>query len=356
LVVLFATRGLAAVEFEFVALGNLRGTDESGKRSSSAHGVSGDGQAVVGKSLSSVGLNVTRGDEAFVWVRPRGMQGLDALPAANATYFSSALDASDQGMVVVGESNTATGKQAFRWSRASGKMVAMGALPRHEESVAYGVSADGKVIVGLSSSPQRKLAFRWTEEQGMKSLGDLPGGRDSSFARAVSRDGKVVVGIGSSERGKEAFRWTAETGMVGLGDLAGGDFESAASGVSRDGSVIVGQSYSDKGKEAFRWTAEDGLIGLGDLSDGELASMAFAVSGDGKTIVGQASGPNGPEAFVWTAEQGMQSLRALLGNNPAAALWRLNEARDVSDDGTIVVGTGLNAQEETAAWLIRSKP
>ena len=92
------------------------------------------------------------------------------------------------------------------------------------------------------------------------------------------------------------------------------------------------------------------------ISDGEFASTAFAVSGDGKTIVGQACGPNGPEAFVWTAEQGMQSLRTLLGDNPVAAGWRLSKARDVSDDGTIVVGTGFNPREETAAWLIRIRP
>ena len=60
-VILLATRGLTAAEYEFVVLGDLRGTDESGKKSSSAYGVSGDGQAVVGESLSSVGLGVTRG-------------------------------------------------------------------------------------------------------------------------------------------------------------------------------------------------------------------------------------------------------------------------------------------------------
>ena len=124
--ILLATRGLTAAEYEFVVLGDLRGTDESGKKSSSAYGVSGDGQAVVGESLSSVGLGVTRGLEAFVWMRPQGMRGLDALPADNAAYFSSALDVSDQGMVVVGESNTSTGKQAFRWSRAGEKLVGMG--------------------------------------------------------------------------------------------------------------------------------------------------------------------------------------------------------------------------------------
>ncbi len=351
--ILLATRGLTAAEYEFVVLGDLRGTDESGKKSSSAYGVSGDGQAVVGESLSSVGLGVTRGLEAFVWMRPQGMRGLDALPSDNAAYFSSCSTSRTRGWRLWERATLPWGNRLFAGRVTEENWSGSGTLPQHEESTAYGVSADGRVIVGLSSSTQGKLAFRWTAEQGMQSLGDLPGGREDSSGRAVNRDGTVVVGNSSSSRGTEAFRWTAETGLEGLGELAGGRFFSAAAGVSRDGSVIVGQSYSDNGKEAFRWTAADGMTGLGDLPGGEFASTAYAVSGDGKTIVGQASGPSGPEAFLWTPDKGMQSLTALLGNNSAAAGWRLNESRDVSDDGTVVVGSGLNAQQEPAAWLIR---
>ena len=55
LVTWLVQRGVAATEFEFVPLGNLRGSADFGKRSE-AYGVSPDGQAVVGVSLSSVGL------------------------------------------------------------------------------------------------------------------------------------------------------------------------------------------------------------------------------------------------------------------------------------------------------------
>jgi probable HAF family extracellular repeat protein len=347
LAVVLAPRLVAAVEFEFISLGNLRGAGEFGK-SSQAHGVSADGQAVVGVSLSSVGLGVTRGEEAFLWVRPGPMRGLDALSPSETEYFSAAYDVSDQGRVVVGESQTDGGRQAFRWTQAAG-MVSLGTPALDETSIAYGVSADGKIIVGT----QCKVAFRWTEEQGMTSLGDLPGGQKKSTALAVSSDGKVVVGCGSTDNGTEAFRWTAETGLQGLGNLTGGGLFSAADGVSRDGSVIVGTAKSDNGTEAFRWTATDGMTALGDLPDGEFSSAAHAVSGDGKIVVGRAAGPSGPEAFLWTAEQGMQSLGALVRNIPAAAPWRLTEARDISDDATVVVGIGINPEKQTAAWLIR---
>jgi uncharacterized membrane protein len=144
--------------------------------------------------------------------------------------------------------------------------------------------------------------------------------------------------------------------MIQLGDLAGGRTWSAAFNTSRDGSIIVGQSYSERGKEAFRWSEVEGMVGLGDLPEGEFASTASAVSGDGSTIVGQASSAAGVEAFIWTRDKGLQRLADLLKATPDAQGWRLIEARDISDDGTVIVGTGLNAKQENAAWLIRIGP
>lgn len=342
------------VEYQFLDLGNLKGKeDNTEKAHSSAYGVSGDGTAAVGESLSLIGLGITRGNEAFLWTPATGLRGLDALPTGEAPFYSAAWDVADRGAVVVGESHTDKGKQAFRWLQTSGKMSSLGALPDHEESIAYGVSGDGRVIVGVSRGRGARFAFRWTEQRGMESLGDLPGGREDSTARAISRDGSTAVGHGTGSAGVEAFLWTADSGLIRLGDLAGGRTWSAAFGVSRDGSVIVGQSYSKAGKEAFRWTESGGMQGLGDLPEGEFASSATAVSGDGATVVGQASSASGSEAFLWTTEGGLQRIADLLKSTPAAQGWRFSETRDISDDGTVLVGTGLNAKGEDAAWLLR---
>ncbi len=354
LLLLFAGHGLAASRaepdsaVEFVALGNLGGSDSFGE-SSRALGISDDGTAVVGDSLASVGLGVTRGVEAFLWTRRNGLQGLGAL--ADDLFSSTAWDVSRGGAVVVGHSRTESGQQAFRWDRSQG-IRGLGYLPRHDRSMAYGVSADGKVIVGLSSSATVTLAFRWTEATGPVSLGDLPGGRTSSAALAVSADGGVVVGRGSSTRGEEAFRWTAEEGLVGLGDLAAGDFYSAAFGVSADGQYVVGAARSANGVEAFIWSAAIGMRGLGDLHDGDFASTAYAVSATGGIVVGQASGPNGAEAFLWDGDR-MQSLQALAASQPECRGWELQAARDVSANGTVIVGVGRNPEGEPAAWLLR---
>ena len=71
-------------------------------------------------------------------------------------------------------------------------------------SRAWAVSADGSVVVGESYSEQGLEAFRWTPSGGMFGLGDLPGGSFYSFALGLSRDGAVVVGGSNSGSGREA--------------------------------------------------------------------------------------------------------------------------------------------------------
>jgi probable HAF family extracellular repeat protein len=333
---------------QFIPLGNLGGSDSFGE-SSRALGISEDGSAVVGDSLAAVGLGVTKGVEAFVWTQQNGMRGLGAL--SEDPFASTACDVSRGGAVVVGHSRTPAGTQAFRWQQAHG-IRGLGHLPRHHRSVAYGVSADGQVIVGLSSSSAATLAFRWTDATGLVSLGDLPGGGTSSAALAVSADGRVVVGRGSSQRGQEAFRWTEQEGLVGLGDLPAGQFYSAAFGVSAEGQYVVGAARSAVGVEAFLWSPATGMTPLGGLREGDFASTAYAVSATGQVVVGQASGPNGAEACVWNHTQ-IQSLHALVHKQPEYQKWELRAARDVSADGTVIVGVGRNPAGKPAAWLLR---
>jgi probable HAF family extracellular repeat protein len=87
-------------------------------------------------------------------------------------------------------------------------------------SEATAVSSDGSVVVGVSNSASGKEeAFRWTSATGMVGLSDLPGGSFQSVARHVSSDGSVIVGYSESASGQTAFRWTSSGGMVSLGDL-----------------------------------------------------------------------------------------------------------------------------------------
>jgi probable HAF family extracellular repeat protein len=44
------------------------------------------------------------------------------------------------------------------------------------DSTARGTSANGSIVVGQSSSVNGNEAFRWTQTTGMVGLGDFPGG------------------------------------------------------------------------------------------------------------------------------------------------------------------------------------
>ena len=176
-----------------------------------------------------------------------------------------------------------------------------------ETGLATGVSRDGGVVVGQSSSARGREAFRWTAEAGLQALGDLRGGPFESEARAVSADGAVVVGAGSTESGRIAFRWSAPAGLQSLGDLPGGEAHSEALAVSADGATVVGYGTTEAGEEAFLWTRRGGLRPLRDLLhermsaepalaaalEGWRLTRVTAISADGETLAGIGRGPDG---------------------------------------------------------------
>jgi hypothetical protein len=52
----------------------------------------------------------------------------------------------------------------------------------------------------------------------------------------------------------------------------------------------------------------------------------------------------------------MQPLQSLVHDPAKMAGWQLREARGISDDATVIVGVARNAQGDTVAWLMRSRP
>jgi probable HAF family extracellular repeat protein len=227
------------------------------------------------------------------------------------------------------------------------------------------VSDAGDHVVGASSSSATgangEEAFLWRESEGtLRGLGSLPGGSTQSAALGVSGDGAVVVGEASSSRSganeREAFRWTEAEGMTALGDLPGARFASRANAISSDGRVVVGASSSAASGtslvEAFRWTEAEGMQPLGDLPGGLYESEALAASRDGSVIVGTSGTRAGETAFVWRATSGMRSISAVLEEGGVdLGTWRLTAATGVSDDGAVVVGTGIDPFGRDQGWV-----
>jgi probable HAF family extracellular repeat protein len=312
---------------EFIRLGT----------SFSASGLSPDGNTVVGDNQ--------------VWTRAGGF----------APYLQGELyprDITNNGLVVglwCGP-NTGSCYEAF-FTPIGGLATGLGAFDNWA-SDAFATTSDGSVIVGNSSSAGGAQAFRWTSATGMVGLGNLAPNRNSHDAAfGVSADGSVVVGQSGDDLTQEAFRWTAATGMVGLGDLPGGVFNSSAMAVSADGSVVVGTSQSASGTEAFRWTAATGMVGLGDLTAAPFTSQATGISSDGRTIYGfSAAADVNEQGWVWTESSGLRTLDDVFthdfGLGQAQQGWRLWRISDASDDGLVFLARGRNPDGDLEDFVV----
>jgi probable HAF family extracellular repeat protein len=221
-------------------------------------------------------------------------------------------------------------------------------------SIAWDVSEDGTAIVGVGDFGviNSRRAFLWTSDETAELI-EPPFPADFSHANSISGNGLVMVGdLGWPV---QVFRWTKQDGLALLGDLPGGDFYSIAKDSSADGSIIVGAGTSANSSswEAFRWTGENGMVGLGDLPGGRFDSIGWGVSADGSLVVGWSSTDDGPTAFLWSESTGMLSLREFLVEHQVTnvAGWSLSSATGISADGGTIVGTGINPQGDSEAWV-----
>ncbi|RKX28844.1 MAG: hypothetical protein DRP71_16935, partial [Verrucomicrobia bacterium] len=335
--------------------------------SSVAYDVSGNGERIVGGFREGDGLN-----RAFLWdgdLEDLDLKGLlingyglgDALSGWELEVVNAI---STDGMMVAGRGTNASGlTEAFVAYlgdpvRERPSFQGLGDLKGGVyESGASAISADGLTVVGYGNSgngiDSAREAFRWTAAEGMVGLGHFPGDFKRTEATDISADGDVVVGFGLSsvevsfggglqvfpvQRG---FTWTSQTGLRVLRDDASPLLETAAMGVSENGRVAVGFRealisdiyFESQDIEATRWVDGGPAEGMGDFPEGFFSSLARDVSADGSVIVGAGS-PLGfrQQAFRWTEAGGMVGLGYL---NPGD---RVSSGEAVTSDGSVVVG------------------
>lgn len=308
----------------------------SGSGPSAAHAVSADGSVVVGGAASTS----SSGRDAFRWTRASGMI---VLPGVGS---NTAFDLSDDGNTAVGRRVIVNERVGHRWGSDGGTTIGPVSGGRAGWTEASGVSNDGSIVVGQSDGGLSVglVGFRWTSATGPIALPRLSTNGFDSGANAVSGDGLMVVGYSeAADRESRPVRWTS-TGISIIGDLPGGDESGVANATNMDGSVIVGGSSSTLSgtafTEAFRWTPGGGMQALGTL--GRARSHAEDVSGDGSIIVGQVSDDlSNADAFVWTEARGMRLLSdVLIDHGVDIGDWYFGIALGVSGDGQTIVGVG----------------
>jgi uncharacterized membrane protein len=311
---------------------------------------------VMGESDSTASsmAQYTEYNEAFRW-EGGVLTGLGSRLGGD-DFVSHAYAASADGSVIVGGN-----RYALRWDNSVLSKIYNN--PAFSDGSAEDISADGSVIVGKISdynllySP--RFAARW--EAGVMQRRDIVPGSLNTRATAVSADGSVTVGWGDLRTdtisdwtldyppsSHQAFRWEGES-FIRL------DFDEATD-VSADGSVIIGMYWIDPTvpggvREGVRW--EDGtLTTLGQFpGTGTPRLHPLAVSADGSVIVGSAN--SGSKAFIWDDANGVRYLKVVLENNFNLDLagWGSMVAKDISADGSVIVGYGNNPEGNNEAWM-----
>ncbi len=340
----WANIAVAASIATFTPLGGVAPTSGFGRGIKSIAGsVSGNGVTIAGRG--SAGLNAVRWD---------GTTGPISLLPAGGDVFSTASGVSFDGSVIVGSNEPRAA--AFRWTATDGISPIEDYSKQSDIIEATGVSGDGKVVVGSTSTLQGRQAYRWTAATGAVHIDDLPGGDVFSIAEATNYDGSVVVGQSDSDLNFEPFRWTSAGGTTPLRTLAGNAVSGCARDVTGDGKTVVGYAYSDTAhSQSFRWTESAGLIEL-TPPPGAWGSFASAITSDGATIIGsiQRTADADTAAYIWTASQGMRDLKSVLVDDYGLDLtgWTLSAGSDISSDGSVLIGSGINPQGEAEGWRV----
>jgi len=304
-------------------------------------GISGDGQYVIGRSISS--YDSFAHFDAYRWNRSTGFLDLGAFVPDQASY---------NGSVVFGHS-----AGPLQWTAAQG--IVPIPIPGGPSPTGYftAISSDGSA----ASGNEYTTPIRWTAAGGPVDLGPMPTYTtidfgiprqhqyEAGYTHDISGDGQVIVGTAgfvdmTGAPRSAAFRWTTGTGAVDLGALPGQEnSRTEAFLISADGKAIVGTS----GVEVFRWTQQTGMMDLGFSNGGSMSSsnIPIDISGDGSVLLTSSS--------IWDSTHGLRSLTDFLHKEHGLNLsgWSNLSAVAMSDSGTTIVGNGIDPQGFTEGWI-----
>lgn len=348
----------ATAQQGFHGIGHLQG----GTNASRAVGVSGNGQVVVGVGTSE------RGKEALRWTLASGLVALGDFETKTYPFDSWAFDASFDGSVVVGfcrNEHRVQAACAFTQNGGGSWQASLLAARTCNEDIseARGVTDDGHYYVGSTSWYCTSMNYVLFGGVGgpWEDGSACAGGQSGCRLNGMTPDG---IGVGStvySKASKHQIAALCRGFSLGvpdweiLDDLPGGTTESVAFAGSRGAKTVVGRGSAGEGNLAFRWSATTGQIeSLGDLFGGPVESEARATDDANLTVVGYGSIEAGARrAFVWKAGRGILDLKSWLGDRGiSVGAWVLEVATGISNDGRTIVGRGLNPSGQEEGWVV----
>lgn len=337
-----------------------------------------------------------------------GVPSFTPLPFLPGEDHSLVTSVSDDGRFIGGHTSgpTATGFTPIIWDGLTRNPLT---LPSgFEDGGAYinAISGDGRSAVAIGLGPDGFQGVRWDNTGTPHVLSTVPG--TFSSYNAINFDGSVAGGVVNQSlfhRTSDALLWTSAGGERNLGNIPGFQGEASITGVSNDGSVVVGFA-TDSARRPVTWTSAGGfevLPGLPTAPPSGTIGVAVEVSADGSTIVGaiEADGAMRPAfwnaarqvttldlfpgyqvgeavaasnngvvvgnwretefsteleslAFIWNESAGARPLQDVLVSDFGLDLsgWTLRVVTDITPDGTVLVGSGINPRGELQAFRV----
>ncbi len=308
--------------------------------------ISADGLVIAGNVLDKTGLRT-----AGYWVESLGdgdgWTSIGSIPGAVPCdgSLSSAYGISGDGDVIVGlgwlpELCKAHG---FRWEESTG-MVDMGSTVPDRATRANAISDDTQVIVGWQDGPTGFRQGAMWDDTLSQTLFVSDTGNPVGEAQNTNTDGSIVVG---GSVGVDAWRWQAtdDGGAVveAIGSLPGFNFRAIATDLSEDGTVVVGFAGFGGDRDAFIYIEGDGMRKLDDylVELGILDAQGWDLftptgcSADGNVIVGWGQAPSPPFFRGWRIDLNtgstpveLSAFNAVVVDEGVQLDWRVHTASD----------------------------
>jgi probable HAF family extracellular repeat protein len=201
----------------------------------------------------AVGESVNRSNGVYSAVLWTNGEPLDlGTLSGGKDSWAIAINASGE---VAGISSISVGQEAFLWTKATG-MQGLGSLAGGGDSEAFAINRFGQVAGKSDCGSNCEHAVLWSKAKGsMLDLGLLPGA-NSSFADGINNAGQVV---GASDYVSwHAFVWSPSTGMLDLNNLipANSGWLLQSANAINDQGQIVGYGTLNGQTEAFLLTPQ----------------------------------------------------------------------------------------------------
>lgn len=171
---------------------------------------------------------------------------------------------------------------------------------------------------------------------------------DGCRVACISRDGDI---IGGSCDYRVPFLWSRRQGIQRIDDLPRHE-RAGAAGVLDDGTVFGYYSTMVGNREVFHGFVRSPKRGMRLLAEHDGSGMNFqplAATPDGRLLVGAVSGSGGQRGATWDAQRGVRVLE------PADSHMVSTFPRSVSDDGTIIGGSGQVGTDMAAIRWVYGK-